>query len=581
MRNAWLISLGNASKRGVFMGIWHRRRMIFVFSTGLLWPICSIAQEQPTSQESSAGTANKKESQKQAKQLAKELGPAYGSWLRDEVPDIITKDERRAFLGLSTNEEREQFIEIFWDRRNPEAESSTNAFKEEHYRRLAYADEHFASGIPGRKTDRGRIFIIWGPPDEIESHPAGGTYDRPLEQGGGSTTTYPWELWRYRHLEGIGENIEIEFVDPSGSGEYHITADPCEKDALAHVPGAGASLSEMSGPLTRAGRFSNTNGTTCPMPRGGMTASTNEFENLSRYFRVQHAPEHFKELAEKVTSRIVANHLSFQYRADFLRATTDTDLVPITVWLRNRDLSFQSKQGVQAAVLDLYGRITDPGGRVVQTFEDVISRGIPESLFQSSRDLYSIYQKSVPLRSGLYRLDIVIKDTQSGNIGVLGTALRVPHFDQEKLDASSLILADQIERVASREIGTAQFVLDSYKVRPRLSQEFSGADKLGIYLQLYNLKLDESSHKTKISVAYRIRKDQQEVWRAVETEDHLHQGGEQVTIERFIPVSSLAPGRYAIEVTAIDLLTNETVMRSSDFTVKPAPVKPSASVPIL
>ncbi len=312
-----------------------------------------------------------------------------------------------------------------------------------------------------------------------------------------------------------------------------------------------------------------------------MTASTNEFENLGRYFRVQHAPEHFKDLAEKVTSRVVANQLSFQYRADFLRATTDTALVPITVQLRNRDLSFKSKQGVQSAVLDLYGRITDPGGHVVQSFEDVISRDFPESLFQSSRDLYSIYQKSVPLRAGLYRLDLVIKDTQSGNIGVLGTALRVPRFDQEKLDASSLILADQIERVAARQIGTGQFVLDSYKVRPRLSQEFSGADKLGIYLQLYNLKLDESSHKTKVSVAYRITIDKEEVWRYVETEDHLHQGGEQLTIERFIPVSSLAPGRYTIEVTAIDLLTNETVIRSSDFTVKRAPVKPSASVPVL
>ena len=563
------------------MGIWHRRPIILVFSTCLLWPICSITQEQTPSEQSSASTTNKKESKKRAKQLVKELGPAYGSWLRDEVPDIITEDEHRAFRGLSTNEEREQFIEIFWNRRNPEPESPTNAFREEHYRRLAYADEHFASGIPGRKTDRGRIYIIWGRPDEMESHPAGGTYDRALEQGGGSSTAYPWELWRYRHLEGIGENIQIEFVDPSGSGEYHMTADPCEKDALAHVPGAGASLSEMLGQSTKAGRFSNSNGTTCPMPLGGMTASTNEFENLGRYFRVQHAPEHFKELAEKVTSRVVANQLSFQYRADFLRATADTDLVPITVQLRNRDLSFQSKQGVQSAVLDLYGRITDPGGRVVQTFEDVISRDFPASLFQSSLDLYSIYQKSVPLRSGLYRLDIVIKDMQSGNIGVLGTALRVPHFDQEKLDASSLILADQIERVASRQIGTGQFVLDSYKVRPRLSQEFSGADKLGIYLQLYNLKLDESSRKTKVSVAYRIAKDQEEVWRTVETEDHLHQGGEQLTIERFIPVSSLAPGRYTIEVSAIDLLTNETVIRSSDFTVKPAAVKPNASVPIL
>jgi len=558
------------------MGIRHGRPTLLVFSTCLLWPICSIAQEQPASPESSPSVRNKKESKKQEKKLIKELGPAYDSWLRDEVPDIVTEEERRAFLGLSTNEEREQFVEIFWNRRNPEPESPTNAVKEEHYRRLAYADEHFASGIPGRKTDRGHMYIIWGPPDEIETHPTGGMYDRPLGQGGGSTTTYPWELWRYRHLEGVGENIEIEFVDPSGSGEYHITADPCEKDALTHIPSGGASLSEMSGRSTRAGRFSNSSGITCPMPLGGVTASANEFDNLDRYFRVQHAPEHFRDLAEKVTSRMVPNQLPFQYRADFLRATSDTDLVPITLQLRDRDLGFRSKQGVQSAVLELYGRITSPGGRVVQTFEDVISRDIPESLFESSRELYSIYQKSVPLRAGLYRVDIVIKDMESGNIGVLGTALRVPHFDEEKLDASSLILADQIERVASRQVGTGQFVLNSYKVRPRLSQEFSGADKLGIYLQLYNLKIDGTSHKTKVSVAYLIRKDQEEVWRAMETEDHLHQGGEQLTIERLIPVSALAAGRYTIEVTAIDLLTNETVIRSSDFTVKPALVKPNA-----
>ena len=561
------------------MWIWHRRLVLFVFSACLAWPVYSIAKERAASQESSVGSTNRKESQRREKKLAKEMGPAYGAWLRDEVPDIITEDERRAFLELSTNEEREQFVEIFWNRRNPEPESPVNSVKEEHYRRLAYADEHFASGIPGRKTDRGRIYIIWGPPDEIESHPTGGTYERPLGQGGGSSTAFAWELWRYRHLEGVGENVEIEFVDPSGSGEYHITSNPCEKDALAHVPGAGPSLSELMGQATRADRFSNSNGTTCPMASGGMTASTNEFDNLDRYFRVQHAPQHLKDLAEKVSTRMVANQLPFQYRADFLRATSNTVLVPITVQLHNRDVSYQNKQGVESAVLDLYARITDPGGRVVQTFEDVISRDIPESLFQSSRDLYSVYQKSVPLRAGLYRLDIVIKDNQSGNIGILGTALRVPHFDEEKLDASSLILADQIEPVASSQIGSGQFVLNSYKVRPSLSREFSGSDKLGIYLQLYNLKLDETSHKTKVSVAYRITKDQQEVWHAVETPDHLHQGGEQLTIERFISVSSLAPGRYTIEVTGIDLLTNETVMRSSDFTVKPAPAKSSAPVP--
>jgi len=563
------------------MWIRHRFLLLLGLSTGLVGSACLAAQDQGSPHETPAGTPSRKASKKQTEKLARELGSAYDSWLRDEVPDIVTGDERRAFLTLSTNEEREQFIEIFWNRRNPDPGSPTNTAREEHYRRLAYADERFASGIPGRKTDRGRIYIIWGPPDEIESHPTGGTYDRPVQQGGGSTTSYPWELWRYRYLEGIGENIEIEFVDPSGSGEYHITMDPCEKDALAHVPGAGPSLSEMLGQSTKAGRFSSSSGTTCPMPLGGTTSTANEFENLDRYFRVQHAPGRLGELGEKVTARLVANTLPFQYRADFMRATTSTVLVPITVQVRNRDVSFQGKQGVQSAVLELYGRITNPGGSVIQTFEEVISRDIPDSLFPSSRDLYSIYQKAVPLRAGLYRLDIVIKDQQSGNIGTQTAALRVPHFDVEKLDASSLILADQIEPVASRQTGAGEFVLNFFKVRPHVSLEFSGSDKLGIYLQLYNLTRDEGSHLTKVSVAYRITKDQQEVWRAVETPDHLHQGGEQLTIERFIPVSSLSPGRYTIEVTAIDLLTNETVMRSSEFNVKAAPEKPSAPAAVL
>jgi GWxTD domain-containing protein len=549
-----------------------------VLSASLLWLSPSAAQDQLAPQDNSAKSQSARELKKREKQLAKELNPDDTNWLLNEVPDIITGEERRAFLELGTEEEREQFKEIFWRDRNPEPDSPVNPVREEHYRRLAYADEHFASGIPGRKTDRGRIYIIWGPPDEIESHPTGGTYDRLPEQGGGSTSTYPWELWRYRHLEGIGENIEIEFVDVTGSGEYHIALDPCEKDALAHVPGAGSSLSELLGQSSKASRFTNSNGTTCPMPLGGQSARLNEFDAMDRYFRVQRPPERFKDLEEKVSSRIVRSQIHLDYRTDFLRVTSNTVLVPITVQVPNSDLSFQSKQGVHSAVLNVYGRITTPGGVVVQTFEDVISRDFPESLFSSALNLSSIYQKSVPLRSGLYRLDLVIKDTLSGKIGVFNAALRVPRFEDGKLDASSLILADQIEKVSSSQTGVGQFVLNDYKVRPRLSQEFSSTDKLGIFLQLYNLKLEDSLHKTNVSVAYRITKDQQEIWRAVETADHLHQGGEQLTIERMIPVALLVPGRYTIEVTAIDLLTNETVIRTADFTVKSAPpVKPAST----
>ena len=549
----------------------RRHVLQLALCSSLLWPPLSLAQDQTVPQDNAAKPQSPKEAKKREKKLSRELASQGGDWLRNIVPDIITEQERRAFLELGTEEEREQFKEIFWRDRNPDPDSPINPIREEHYRRLAYADEHFASGIPGRKTDRGHIYIIWGPPDEIESHPTGGTYERSPGQGGGSSTAYAWELWRYRHLEGIGENIEIEFVDPSGSGEYHITRDPCEKDALTHVPGAGLSLSELMGSSSKAGRFTNASGSTCPMPIGGTTASMNEFDVLDRYFRVQRPPERFKGMSELVTVNVVHNDIHMAYRADFLRVTSNTVLVPITVQVLNRELSFQTKQGVHSAVLNLYGRITTPGGVVVQTFEDLISRDFPESLFQSSLNLYSIYQKSVPLRSGLYRLDLVIKDTLSGNLGVFNTAVRVPHFEDDKLDASSLILADQIETVPSTQTGTGQFVLNSYKVRPRLSQEFSSTDKLGIFLQLYNLKLDETLHKTKVSVVYRITKDQQEIWRTVETPDHLHQGGEQLTVERLIPIASLVPGRYTIEVSAIDLLTNEAVVRTAEFTVKSAP----------
>lgn len=553
---------------------------VAVLIASLAFVRLSSNQEPPARQENPARAPTPKELKKREKQLFQELGPQDKVWLDDDVPDIITPEERRAFLELGTEEERDQFRELFFARRNPHPESPTNAFEEEHYRRLAYADEHFASGIPGRKTDRGRIYILWGPPDEVDSHPTGGTYDRSPEQGSGSSTAYPWETWRYRHLEGIGENVEIEFVDPSGSGVYHLTLDPCEKDVLTRVPGAGLSVSELIHGASKTNRFTNSDGTTCPMALGGTSGSSREFDRLTQLALLQRPPQHFPELAALVTARIVAKPLPFTFRADFLRATSNTVFVPITIQLRNRDLGFQGSHGLESAVLDLYGRITDPGGRIVQTFEDVISCSFPESLFASSLELSSIYQKSVPLRSGLYRLDLVMKDTLSGKLGIQSAALRVPRFEEGKLEASSLILADQIEPVTMSHLGLGQFVFGAYKVRPRLDQEFSGSDKLGIYLQLYNLQIDPDSHKTKVSVVYRMTKEQREVWRGIETADHLHQGGEQLTIERFLPTNTLGPGRYNIEVTAIDLLSNETVTRTTEFTVRPASAgKPASTKP--
>src|SRR6202453_604353 len=189
------------------------------------------------------------------KALRQELKGAYKTWLNQDVTYIITDEEARAFKSLSNDEERDAFIEQFWLRRNPDPDSQDNEFREEHYRRIAYANEHFAAGKPGWKTDRGHIYISFGKPDSTDSHPSGGSYERPMDEGGGETSTFPFEVWHYRYLEGIGDNIDIEFVDTCMCGEYKATIDRSEKDALLRVPGGGETLYEQMGMAKKADRF--------------------------------------------------------------------------------------------------------------------------------------------------------------------------------------------------------------------------------------------------------------------------------------------------------------------------------------
>jgi len=215
----------------------------------------------------------------------------------------------------------------------------------------------------------------------------------------------------------------------------------------------------------------------------------------------------------------------------------------------------------------------------VQTFEDSVTRDFPESLFSQSVKLSSVYQKSLPLRPGLYRLDIVIKDVESGNVGAVNTRLAVPRYDEEKLQASTLILADQIEHVPAKQIGTGQFVLGSSKVRPRLEGDFTTLDKLGIYLQVYNLKPDEKTHKSNATFVYTVKKGDQQIMQFKETSEQMKQTGDQVTIERLLPLATLAPGKYTLEVSATDSLAQSTISRSAEFSIKlPVEQKTSANV---
>jgi GWxTD domain-containing protein len=535
-------------------------------------------QNQPNDQDQQNDLKKvQKEQQKKDKELYKELDTQYKKWLNEDVVYIITPEERNAFLHLQTNEEREQFIEQFWQRRNPDPDSPDNTYKEEHYRRIAYANEHFSSGIPGWKTDRGRIYIMYGPPDEIQTHPTGGTYERPFDEGGGETETYAFEDWRYRYIEGIGEDVELEFVDPTGSGEYRLTMDPSEKDAMLYVPGAGLTLAEQMGLSSKTARFMNSDGTHDAMPVGGMVPdSMEEFTRLQRYADIfKPPPVKFKDLEAVVTSRLVKDQVKFDYRFDFLRITSDTVLVPITIQISRRQMSFQEKDGVDTATVNLFARVTSLSGRIVQTFEDTLRTDVPADQLQQSLSGASIYQKAVPLRPGLYRLDIVLKDVNSNNVGVVNTRLAVPRFQDDQLSSSSLILADQISRVSMKDIGLGQFVLGDVKVRPKMDETFVPSERMGVFLQVYNLKVDEKTHKANASVEYRVTKTGGQNAGNTPTlkfdipPDKLPDHGEELTLENMITLGSLAPGKYKLEVAITDNLANQTITPSAEFTVKP------------
>jgi GWxTD domain-containing protein len=562
----------------------ERIYVILLIGGALLLPFSSRLHAQDKDQ--SAAPADKQQDtgkkkaddnkgKKNLKKLEKELATPYKKWLEEEVPYIITDEERSAFLQLQTNEEREQFIEGFWQRRDPTPDTVENEFKEEHYRRIAYANERFSSGIPGWRTDRGRMYIMWGPPDSIESHSAGSTYNRPMTEGGGTTTVYGFDDWNYHYMEGIGQNITIEFVDPTGTGEYHITMDPGEKDAMSHVPGGGPSLLESMGMSTQAQRFTQANGSTAPLGSaqvngGGGLESQNEFTRLEQFAKVQAPPPvKFKDLEEVVSSRILRNQISFDYRFDFMRITGDTILVPVTVQIQNKQMTFRDHDGVQSASLNLFGRISSMTGRVIQTFEDVIQRDFPDSLLEPSLKGFSIYQKAIPLRPGLYKLDLVIKDVNSGNVGVVNTRLAVSPIPDDKLEASSLILADQMEPVSSKDVGVGQFVLGSTKVRPKLDAEFHADQALDIYLQFYNLKVDDKTHKNSVSLDFKITQNGQVISHEVKTGEQLQQNGEQITVQQTIAPKTLAPGKYKIEIQATDQVANQTVTRTADFSVTP------------
>jgi GWxTD domain-containing protein len=523
---------------------------------------------------------SEKQKKQNAKKLKQELGATYKKWLNQDVRWIITPEELQAFKQLSNDEERDAFIEQFWQRRDPTPDTAENEFKEEHYRRIAYANEHFAAGRPGYLTDRGRIYIVFGPPDEIEAHPSGGTYDRPLEEGGGETSTYPFERWRYRYLPGLNtsnkQEVWIEFVDTCMCGDYHMTMDPNEKDALLHVPGAGLTMYEQQGLASKSDRIAGF-GT---MPQGPLSGqqNTETFERLQQWAALQQAPPvKFKDLEEVVSHKINVNLMPFDVRTDFIKITDDTVLTPVILSVKNKDLTFINKDGIQRGTANIFGRVTTLTGKIVQTFEDTVQVDVPPELLAQTQEHSSLYWKALPLRPGRYRFDVVVKDVNGDRVGTWTHGVIVPEYTEDKLASSSLILADHLEKVPAKSVGAGNFVIGQTKLAyPHIEPSdgspasFDRDQAMNLWMQVYNLQFDEKTKKPSAKFDYVIVNlaDNKPVLRASESTDTMPNVGDQVTLEKRLALNSLQPGQYRLTVTVDDNVSKQQIAPSVRFAVK-------------
>src|SRR3984957_3396375 len=402
---------------------------------------------------------------------------------------------------------------------------------------------------------------------------------RPMEVGGGETSTFPFETWRYRYIEGIGQEVMIEFVDTCMCGDYHMTMDRSEKDALKYTPNAGLTLYEQLGMTQKASRFTGGNG----IEQLGQSPfnndlQTKEFDRLEQFAKLQAAPAvKFKDLEEVVSHKISVNLMPFDVRVDFVKVTGDTVLVPVTVQIKNRDITFQNKDGVERGTVNIFMRVTTLTGKIVQTAEDLAQIDVPVEVLPKTAENSSVYWKAIPLKisQNRYRLDVVAKDVNGDRTGSWEKAIVIPDFSEDKLSSSSLIIADQMEPVATKSVGTGNFVIGSMKVRPRVASSdgkpiaFKKNQKLNFWMQVYNLSVDEKTHKPSATFEYNVTDaNNKAVIHTVDSTETMGNVGDQVTLQKTLSAANLPVGLYKIEIKVNDNLSKQTVGPTATFAVE-------------
>ncbi len=513
-----------------------------------------------------------------------EIPQKYLKWLNEDAVYIISSQEREVFLSLKTDEERENFIKIFWKRRDPTPETEFNEFREEHYRRIEYANRNFFEGMPGWKTDRGRIYIMFGPPDFIQTNPGG---LRGFLFGlRAETAEFPSEVWTYRYLPGIktkAQNIEFIFVNYYNAGSYKLTSSPSLANALRNIPTDSRFVGYYDDPRPRPGVPPNISDLEAQQRAQDRVIGTGDsllgqlalFSELTRsrgeiLEEIERA-NRLRKLKGIVFTRDSLSTIKFDSMKSIFKGGNKEYYIPIAVQVELSQLSFNRRANKYLGELNFYISILK-GGISVYEGSDRLEMNLSEYTYKGLKGKTYQYHHSVSLPPGEYFLKIILMDGNSNAVGYVEEALKLNPFSQDYL-LSDIILAESVKPVEQKEeklnakeldalkplqkvkvpekidfsFTKSPFVFQSLFVVPRVKNLVRANSELIFFYQIYPQNLD-----SKIKIENIIEKDGKRIAMAGEPQFFEVKNLNPINNGAKMPLTNLEKGEYVLRVVATE-----------------------------
>ncbi len=527
------------------------------------------------------------------------LPEKYRKWLEQEVVYIISQNEKEVFRSLITDEQREDFVRNFWKRHDPSPDTLFNEYREEHYRRIEYANDNFFEGIAGWRTDRGRTYIMFGPPDFLESNPGGGRGF--LFDPSGPTGEFPSEVWIYRGIPGLKtrlSRIEFTFINYYNSGKYQLVTNPSLANALRNTSIDARNVGYEDPRVQIPGE------TEKDLPMNSLeqlqllaeiTKSRGEvIEELERSARV-------RRLKGIVESRESLTMISFVAKNSYVLGTNGYTNMPISIEVAAKELEFVEKDDRYVGRVNFFIEVKNASGNIYQR-SDRLEMNLKRETYERRLTDYYQYKHRVRLMPGEYFLHLVAWDENSDHVGYLDQKIEVSDFSKKEFNLSDVILARNVnvvekkeerivldtreipairalsntdlkipEKINIQEVREDSFAFGNLEINPNTPAEYSQNDELVFFYQIYFPTFSPDLRMAKLLIIHQIEKDgviiatvdkPQEIHLPEsQKEAFLNSGGQH-------DLHNLLNGSYTLVVRVKDLVLDKTIERKIDFKVK-------------